>query len=860
MREKMFKSRWILIVFLVFFWQIVVLAEESSIPVINAIRTEEKIITDGNLNESVWQREGYSDLIQKEPIEGAEPTEKTSVLIAYNEEGIFVAARCYYSDTNAITGGIARRDEWVQSDWFWFWIDSDKDGHNGFGFAVNPDGSIIDRKLYKDIYYDDGWDGVWEGIAEKNKDYWTVEMFIPFNQLRFSKKQEYEMGINFERYILKNAEEDYFVMIPKKETGFVSKFGTLKGIKGIEPPSRFQIIPYIMGKANYISEGRESPFYDENKYMGNVGIDLKYGLTGNLTLDLTMNPDFGQAEVDPAQINLSAFETYYSEKRTFFIEGSDIFYFGNDPAGGFWGCYWSEPDIFYSRRIGREPKGDVSHDGFIDKPEQTTIFGAAKLSGSIGDWSIGGISAITDREFAKIDSSGIVYKEEVEPRSYYGVLRGSKEFHKGNQGLGFIITGVKRDLRTQGLKNIYNHNAMVFGMDGWSFLSKEREWAFIGRFAYSYMDGTEERILNLQKEPAHYYQRPDYEYVSLDSNRTSLSGHMTRFGLKKTKGNFSFQTALGTISPGFETNDLGFTWVTNLINMHVVGGYNWWEPKNWFRSAGFSLMTSRNYDFDGNRLFQQYYITGYINFLNYWSTSSSLQITPDGLDLFETRGGPAIAYHGYKYINFGISSDYREKFRINGGMDYRPVNDGGYSRSFYLDFIYNPSPSVKLTLSANLYEMLAHQQWVDNIPDSSTSSTYYTDYVFSDMKQKLTSGTIRLDWGFTPELSLQIYIQPYITAGDYSNYKKLLEGGTYNFEEYDYGGSNPDFNFKSFKANFVLRWEYHPGSILYLVWTHNRENYDRPGIYNLKDDIHSLLNEDSDNIFLIKLTYLFSVY
>lgn len=856
----MSKKRCFLIIILIFFLQTFVLAKESSIPVINAIRTEEEIIIDGHLNESVWQGEGYSALIQKEPIEGAEPTTKTSVLITYNEEGIFIAVRCYHTGANSIIGGIARRDEMVQSDWFWFWIDPNKDGNNGFGFAVNPDGSIIDRKLYQDIYFDDNWDGVWEAAAQKFKNYWTAEMLIPFSQLRFSKKEEYVMGVNFKRYILDNAEEDYFVMVPKKETGFVSKFGILKGIKGVEPPSRFQIMPYIMGKANDISEDKDSPFYDENKYLESIGIDLKYGLTGNLTLDLTMNPDFGQAEVDPAQINLSALETYYSEKRTFFIEGSDIFYFGNNPAGGVWGCYWREPEIFYSRRIGKRPIGDVSHGGFVDKPEQTTILGAAKLSGRIGNWSIGSMSAVTDREFARIDSSGIRFEEEIEPRSYHGVLRSSKEFDKGNQGLGFIMTGVTRDLRNQGLKQIYNQNALVFGMDGWSFLNKEREWAFMGKFTYSYVDGTKERILNLQQESAHYYQRPDFDYVSLDSNRTSLSGFMTRFGLKKTKGNLGFQTAMGIISPGFETNDLGFTRITNLINMHVVGEYNWFQPTKWFRGASLSLMTSRNYDFDGNELFQQYYITGFIGLLNYWSINSSVQITPDGLDLYDTRGGPAIAYHGYKDIYFGIGSDERKKIRVNGDMRYNLVNDGGYDRSFNLDFSYNPSPSIKFTLSANLNEMLTHQQWVDDLPDSSAVSTYYTKYIFSDLNQKVRSGTIRLDWGFTPKLSLQMYIQPYIAVGHYSYFKELMEGGTYNFKEYDYQEFNPDFNLKSFKANIVLRWEYRPGSLIYLVWTHNRENYDRPGVYNLKDDIQSLSNEDSDNIFLIKLTYLFTVY
>jgi hypothetical protein len=382
----------------------IIMAKEHPVAVISAIRADEKITIDGILVEPAWQKEAYSALIQKEPIEGAEPTEMTNVWIAYNEEGIFVAAKNFYSDSSTCAGGIARRDEMIQSDRFWFWIDPNRSGHSAFGFAVNPDGSIVDRKLHQDILYDDSWDGIWKAEAKKYKDYWAVEIFIPFTQLRFGKKDDYVMGVNFERYILCRAEEDYFAMVPEKETGFVSRFGLLTGITGIEPPTRFHILPYLMGRASYLSEGQDSPFYNENRYTGNAGVDLKYGLTGDLTLDLTVNPDFGQAEVDPAEINLTAFETYYDEKRTFFIECYDIFNFGNNPTGGVWDCYWSEPYIFYSRRIGKEPKGFVTHSGFVDRPEQTSIIGAAKMSGQIGEYTFGHISAVTDREYVRIMS------------------------------------------------------------------------------------------------------------------------------------------------------------------------------------------------------------------------------------------------------------------------------------------------------------------------------------------------------------------------------------------------------------------------------------------------------------------------
>jgi len=328
----MSKFRFFSILCLVFFGRAFVFAaEEDSIPVIYAVRTEDEITIDGNLSEAVWQQEGYSKLVQRDPIEGAEPTEKTTVWIAYNDGGLFVAGTCCHSSQVTIAGGLARRDRFVESDWFWFWIDPNYDRQNGFGFGINPDGSIGDQKLYRDIHEDDDWDGVWESAAQKESDHWTFEMFIPFSQLRFDKKKEYIWGVNFKRYILANAEHDYFAMVPKDQSGFVSRFGQLRGLKGIEPPTRLFISPYAMGKLNDYPDTRGSPFYNDIRYGRNMGVDIKYGLTGNLTLDLAINPDFGQAEVDPAVINLSAFETYYQEKRAFFLEGADIFYFGTYP-------------------------------------------------------------------------------------------------------------------------------------------------------------------------------------------------------------------------------------------------------------------------------------------------------------------------------------------------------------------------------------------------------------------------------------------------------------------------------------------------------------------------------------------------
>jgi len=636
-------------------------ADVQQTPRIEATRAQQAISVDGRLDETAWEREGYSRLIQRDPIEGAEPTERTSVLIVYNDEGLYVAGTCYHTGADTIVGGLARRDQTVESDWFWFWIDPNHDRQNGFGFAVNPDGSIIDQRLYRDIMTDDDWDGVWEAAAVRQSDRWTFEMFIPFDQLRFDKEDEYTWGVNFKRYILANAEDDYFVMVPKDESGFVSRFGQLTDLRDIEPPPRLFVSPYAGGQLNDYPGTSNNPFYSDMRYGRNLGLDIKYGLTGNLTLDLAINPDFGQAEVDPAVMNLSAFETFYSEKRAFFLEGSDIFSFGANPTGGLFGCYWYGSTMFYSRRIGRSPASDPVHDGEVYAPEQSTILGAAKVSGRVGNWSVGSINAITEEEFAQVeDTLGKRFRDIIEPRSFYGIYRGMGEFNEGKQGLGFMLTTVQRDQDLPRLRADNNDQALVGGADGWAFLGEERKLAFVGQMVWSHVTGSKERMVNLQRSSAHYYQRPDFEAVSLDSSRTALDGWMGRFGLRTVGGKAHFQTALGIISPGYNVNDLGYNSRGNVYNWHIVGEYEWREPTSWYRRANLSFMTSRNFDFDGNQLFAQYWHGGNFQRLDYIDFHWNVQITPDGLDLVATRGGPSIATPAYANIHAGFGTDSRK--------------------------------------------------------------------------------------------------------------------------------------------------------------------------------------------------------
>lgn len=516
--------------------------------------------------------------------------------------------------------------------------------------------------------------------------------------------------------------------------------------------------------------------------------------------------------------------------------------------------------MFYSRRIGRRPGSSPAHDGEVYAPEQSTILGAAKISGRIANWSVGSINAITQEEFARVDSEGVRFKETIEPSSFYGVYRGMGEFNEGRQGLGFLVTTVQRNQELARLRADNNDRALVGGADGWAFLGQERKWAFMGQMAWSHVEGSKDRLVNLQRSSTHYYQRPDFEVVSLDSNRTQLDGWMGRFGLRTIGGNTQFQTALGIISPGFNVNDLGYNSQGNVINWHVVGGYQWLEPTSWYRGINLHFMTSRNFDFDGNQLFAQYYTTGYFQRLDYISFRWNIQITPDGLDLYGTRGGPIMKYPGFTNIHAGMETDSRKPVMFSGYLTGQFVQDGSYFQVVDGSATFRLAASLKLTLAAQYMTDDYHRQYVDKIDDA--GAEYGERYIFGTLDRKEVSTTLRLDWGVTPRLSLQAYVQPFFSVGAYSGFKEAIAQSK-EFNPYDYEShpdySDPDFNYKSFRGNVVLRWEYLPGSLLYLVWTQNRVNDEWPGEFDLGRDVRALTDKAGDNIFFIKVSHMFSV-
>jgi len=800
-----------------------------------------------------------------------------------------VAARLYDSQPELITSRLGRRDDFVDSDWFIFAVDPYYDRRSGYQFAVNPAGSIVDWTLYNDEWNDTTWDGVWEWKALIDEEGWTVEIRIPYNQLRFPKKDEYVWGINFRRVIKRKNEKVGYVWVPKEDSGYVSRFAKLLGIKEIRPGRHIEFLPYSVAQAQYSPEESGNPFETGEKYLGNAGFDLKIGLKSNLTLDTTVNPDFGQVEVDPAVINLSDFESYFSEKRPFFIEGSNIFdQFGRGGATSNASLSWSSPSFFYSRRIGRTPQGDVEQDGNVNFPDRSTILGAFKLTGKVGKgWNVGFVNALTAREYAEIDSDGQRFKEEVEPFSYYGVLRTLKEFNEGKQGLGFIATSVVRDLSNENLEGILNKNAFSLAVDGWTFLDKNKTWVTGGWIAGTRVEGSQSAILELQQSSLHYYQRPDATHVEVNEEATSLSGWGGRFYINKQKGNFLFNAAFGALSPGFDPNDVGFQHgMSDKINAHLLTGYYQPQPgkvfRNWLVFGG----PFRNYDFGGNKTWDGYLLIADGQFLNYWAFKTMLAYNPQTISNNLTRGGPlALIPSGYQ-IDLSLSTDSRKPIVISAYQGYYSRPTDGYSWSGSVSLRWKPMTNISFSFGPEYYVKKSSIQWVTKVDDPLMTETFGSRYVFGDYFQRMLSSNIRLNWTFNPRLSLQLYLQPLLAAGKYDRFKELArpkkyeynlfgeDGSTISYsdsaEEYkvdpdgqgpapDFLFDNPDFNLKSLRGTIVLRWEYLPGSILYFVWTQNRADEANPGDFNLRRDMGDLFTAPGDNIFLIKISFRWNI-
>ncbi len=857
---------------------------------ISAVRLNETIKVDGRLTEKVWQGPGFNTLIQADPQEGLRPSQKTEFWLAYDDEAIYFAAKFYDTHPDSIMARLVRRDFiWGDpSDGCVLYLDSYRDKRSGYFFYVSAAGAVADGLIENDAKQpnDLSWDAVWEGARSIDDDGWSVEMKIPYSQLRFKDGQKQTWGVNVERFISRRFETDMVVYTPRNESGFASRFPDLVGIEEVSPPSRIEIMPYVVGKAKYIGAQPGDPFNSGREYSPGAGLDVRAGLGSSLTLNATINPDFGQVEVDPAVVNLSDVESTFDEKRPFFTEGISIYRFGRGGTNNDVSFNWPTTSIFYSRRIGRNPQGSLPSYDYADIPQGTHILGAAKISGQVYDgWKMGTIHAVTQREYADISVDGRRSGVEMEPLTYYGIFRAQKDFNSGKQGLGLLTTFTDRFFKSGGLNTQINKNAFVIGSDGWTFLDEDNTYVLTGWAALSNVAGSKERITALQRSPVHYFQRPDASYISVDSSAASLTGYSGRLMLNKNRGRWTINTAVGVISPGFDVNDLGYGSYSDYINGHFFTSYRWTEPTAIYQNAGVNFGAYTGYDFGGNNTSQGYRIAAYLNTPTYNGGDIGFTYSPSTLNSRKTRGGPlTVNPSGTSYF-WDLYSDNRQWWVLSTGGSGTFSSDGN-THSVRASVEFKVTTTLTMSIGPEYTNDVSETQWVSNFNDPYAVNTYGARYIFAHLEQNILAANIRADWILSPSLSFQVYFQPLIASGAYNSFKYLSRPESYDFNTYGRNGSvlvrntsaggdvvsyeldpdgsgpapaqvidNPDFNYISLRGNAVLRWEYMPGSTLYFVWTQSRQNIEGDGSFQFGRSFNNLFSLHPDNIFMLKVSY-----
>jgi len=829
-------------------------------------------VIDGCLDDEAWNAVPWEgDFQMYEPYDYRPPTQETRFKVMYDKDHIYVGIRAFDSAPDSIVSRLTRRDE-IDGDMVAFLFDSYHDLQTGFTFIISAAGSKSDFYMTDDGGDEDPtWNAIWWAKTQIDNQGWTVEVKIPFTQLRFDKNSEGTWGFQVAREIYRNNETDFWQPLSKEAPGFVHLFGQINGLQDIDPRKQAEIAPYLVSGSEWYEKEPENPYRaDGQEFHLNAGVDAKIGITNNFTLDLTVNPDFGQVEADPSQVNLTAFETFFEEQRPFFIEGKNIFDYNLGMHG--------PNNLFYSRRIGRRPQyyPDMDEGEYADVPTATHILGAAKLSGKTKNGlSIGIMESITAKETAVIND-GQERTETVEPLTNYFAGTVSKEFNKGNTILGGMVTSTRRFTDEEYLDFLHT-SALSAGVDFQQYFS-DRSYNISLSLYGSQVNGSEEALIRTQRSPVHYFQRPGADYLTLDSSLLSLSGYGANLSFRKSSGRFNFGGFLNLNSPGLELNDLGFLSNTDEALQVLWAGYSFNEPFGIIRRARLNMNQYNLFDFGGTRQLSGLNASGYAQFMNLWDASFHWDIDSDMISNSMLRGGPAMKVPGGNSASLSVGTNSRKKlaFEIDGFLHKgREESSSRYGIEF--DVTYKPISNLSLSLDPEYSVRQSQLQYVsDEQPESEER------YIFGSIDQKTFGMSMRLDLILSPELTIQYWGQPFMASGNYSEFKYITEPQADQFEDrfftyetteisYDdadnyynviesgsqltYGFEDPDFNIKEFLSNLVFRWEYRPGSYLYLVWSQTRSGYDPYGYFNFGDDFMDMWEAHPTNVILMKLSY-----
>jgi hypothetical protein len=828
---------------------------------------------DGWITDKAWEQVPWEgDFQMFQPYDDRPATQQTRFKVVIDRENIYVAIRAFDSAPDSIVSRLTRRDN-LDGDWVAFQFDSYHDLQTSFTFFVSVAGSKKDTYDTDDGMKEDiTWNPIWWAKTQVDDRGWSAEAKVPFSQLRFDKGKSGIWGFQVGRMIFRTGENTIWQPVSRESPGWVHLIGELHGLHDIDPKKQAEVIPYTLAGREWFEKDPENPFLTEgNDRILNAGLDAKIGLTNNFTLDMTVNPDFGQVEADPSRVNLTAFETYFREQRPFFIEGNNIFDY--DLA------VYNTGNLFYSRRIGRRPQHDPElEDGEYAKvPDFTKILGAAKITGKTKNGlSVGVMESLTATEKAEFARNGDRSFETVEPLTNYFASRVSKEFDKGNTILGGMVTSTNR-FNTEEHLDYLHSSAVTGGIDFEQYFS-DRGYLFAFSSYMSRVSGSEEALVNTQRSSVHYFQRPDAGYVTLDSTLTSLNGYGGSLQMGKQNGRFRFMAFLNVNSPGLELNDLGFLTAADEIVQLFWMAYRFNEPFSIFRSASINFNQYNGWDFGGNHQVSGFNVNGHAEFKNLWHASFFVDADSEIHTNTALRGGPTMTLPGGFRSYLSVSTSTRKKIVVKlDGNYYRGSENSGIRYGIDFDLTYKPLSNLSLSVDPEYGYRRADLQYVDQLQVGSNDR-----YIFGSIDQRTYSMSLRMDLVLTPELTIQFWGQPFIASGDYYDFKYITDPLADNFRDrfhtyekgeiefvedqglyritesgtaLNYEFENPDFNIKEFLSNLVFRWEYRPGSYIYLVWSQSRSGSDPSGQFRFNEDFKGIWDIHPRDVLLLKVSY-----
>lgn len=847
---------------------------EKKVYTTKALDTVAAPIIDGLIDEKSWDIvEWTGDYIENQPDENTPPSEQTKFKIIYDKKFLYFAFKCYDKDPKGIVKRLSRRDGF-EGDWVEINIDSYNDKRSGFSFTVSASGVKGDQFISENgNNWDNSWNPIWYMKTNIDEEGWTAEVKIPFSQLKFGDNKEQVWGLQSTRRYFRAEELSVWQRVKRDAPGWVSEFGELRGLVNLQQQKQLEIQPFLLSNLKTYEQEANNPFRDGQDFKVNGGIDAKIGITNDLTLDLTINPDFGQVEADPAAIVLDGFQVFFEEKRPFFVENKSIFNFkfadGSD-------------NLFYSRRIGRSPQGfpTTTEHEFVDVPNNTTILGAAKFSGKTkAGWSLGILESVTAREYARLDDNVNSRKAVVEPMTNYFIGRAQKDFNGRNTYIGGMFTATHRKL--EGTEMDFLHSAAYTAGLDFKHNWKNRKYYLTANFVTSHVKGSEQAITNTQQSITHLFQRVDAGHVSVDSKRASLTGTGGKIeGGKQSVGNWRYYGLLMWRSPELELNDVGFLRQADEIRQYAILTHQTLKPFGYFRQINTRLEQFTTYDFDGNYNRLQVNLSTNANLKNNWYFYYQMNYRPLVYSNSSLQGGPRWRISDDLSNNFNFNTDSRKKLSFYGGVNESKGKNNAFSYlEYYGGLTYRPVNAFTFSLGPSYNTNRNKTQYV-----TQTIWGNKTRYITADLDQRTLSASLRIDYNINPNLTIQYYGQPFISKGAYQAFNRVTNptaryysdrvqlfgkqlaynAATDNYAvdenndgAADYSFENPDFSYVQFRSNLVVRWEYIPGSEIFLVWSQGMT-----GNASVREDLFSgldsqILDKQPENIFLVKATYRF---